>query len=364
MKLIPGKTYTIFLIKEFLKAFFTSIIFIVGLSYIVRTIQAGEGWKEFSFLQAVALRLLEAPVIISREALLASCMFASVYTMSNLSKNGEILALRSCGVSVYRLISPLIIVGFLLCVGSLLFENYVVVPSKLIKDRYSTQFKGVKPKEYYRDQRDLMVFGEKGIIYKIDAYLARSNEMRGVLLLSKDREGHVVYRIDAEQAKWNGTSWEFYNGIVQYFNKNGAVIEQEIFSGLTTDIKDNPRYFGKDIRRMEDLPFSEGLSYVRMMRRMGLSYRGSLTKFHRKIANSVTLFFVIVIGLCLGSMPFRNALVISFSMTIGIVLVFFFIIELGYTFGSSGKIPPVIGGWLGNIVFSMVCIFLLRRKRV
>jgi lipopolysaccharide export LptBFGC system permease protein LptF len=51
-------------------------------------------------------------------------------------------------------------------------------------------------------------------------------------------------------------------------------------------------------------------------------------------------------------------------MTIGIVLVFFFIIELGYTFGSSGKIPPVIGGWLGNIVFSMVCIFLLRRKRV
>ena len=63
-------------------------------------------------------------------------------------------------------------------------------------------------------------------------------------------------------------------------------------------------------------------------------------------------------------MSFKNALVISFSMTLGIVLVFFFLIEIGYTFGSTGKIHPIIGGWLGNIVFSFVAIYFLRKLRV
>jgi lipopolysaccharide export LptBFGC system permease protein LptF len=63
-------------------------------------------------------------------------------------------------------------------------------------------------------------------------------------------------------------------------------------------------------------------------------------------------------------MPFKNALVISFGITLITVLVFFFIIEIGQTFGSSGRVSPVIGGWLGNIVFSLVAVLMLRRVRV
>jgi len=103
---------------------------------------------------------------------------------------------------------------------------------------------------------------------------------------------------------------------------------------------------------------------VRMMKKMGFDHRRYLTRLHRKIANSVTLLLVIVIGLSLGSMSFKNALVISFSMTLGIVLVFFFIIEIGTTMGSSGRISPVIGGWLGNIVFLTLGVYLIRRLRV
>ncbi|KPJ88525.1 MAG: hypothetical protein AMS17_05165 [Spirochaetes bacterium DG_61] len=364
MKLVPGKTYSLFLLWEFIKVFIISIIFIAGLSYIVRTLQGLDDWKEYGIFQTFLLQLLEAPKIISRETLLASSMFASVYTMSNLTKNREILALRSCGVSVYRIISPLIIFGFFICIFSLLFENYVVVPSIVAKKRYEARLRGEELREFYRDQRDLMVFGEGGVIYKIDVYSSKNREMRGVLVLSKNSAGFVEYRIDAEKARWGGTSWDFFDGVVQYLAEDGSVHESKLFSVLRTSISDNPRYFGRDTRKIEDMTFKEGFDYVHMMRKMGLNYRINLTKYHRKIAGSVTLFLVLVIGLALGSIPFRNALVISFSLTIGIVLVFFFIIELGYTFGSSGKIPPAVGGWLGNIVFSVLCIYLLRRQRV
>jgi len=39
MRIFPGKTYSFFVMREFIKAFIVSIIFLLGLSFIVRSIQ-------------------------------------------------------------------------------------------------------------------------------------------------------------------------------------------------------------------------------------------------------------------------------------------------------------------------------------
>ncbi len=364
MKIFPGKTFSFFLMKEFLKVFFIAILFIMGLSFIIRTLEGISSGMGFTLVQIVVLRVLEAPFIISREALLASSMFASVYTVSSLTKNKEMLALRSCGVSVYRIFAPIIFLGFIIAVGSILFEDFVVVPSIIIKDRYNAIIKGNKPKELYRDRRNLVVFGENNVIYKIDAYYYKSEEMNGILLIAKDEGGNVRLRIDAERARWDDGRWIFYDGIHRSFKENGKIEEQKEFSEFPSNIRDDPRYFGKSTRKFENMTLKEEYETIVMMRKMGFDYKKPLVKFHRKLSNPLTILIIIVIGVALGSMPFQNALVISFSMTILIVLCFLFFIEIGYTFGRTGKIPPVIGGWLGNIVFIPLSLYLLRRKRV
>lgn len=364
MRLFPGKTYSRFLIFEFLKVFFVCIIFIMGLSFIVRTLQRADVFKTYSFIQVLVFRALEAPEIIAREALLASCIFASVYTISIRTKHREVIALRSCGVSVYRVISPLILLGFLISLCSLLFEDYVVVKSLVLRDRYFTHLRGDELKLYLRNQHNLIVYGEDDVIYRIDRFLVKANEMDRVMVIKRSSRGGILYRIDAENAKWNDGTWTFYNGIKRTLAEDGSMREQKVFSVLPTEIRDDPQYFGKETRKIENMTLNEGYRYIRMMKKIGFEYRHLLAKYHRKIANSFTLFLVVLIGLCLGSMRFKNALVISFSMTLGIVLVFFFIIEIGYTFGSSGKISPVVGGWLGNIVFSIIGLYLVRRIRI
>jgi len=364
MKLFAGKTYSSFLVVQFFKVFLVTVVFIMGLSFIVRTLQGLEETREFTFFQVVMLRVFEAPEIVSRECLLASCMFAAVYTMSNLTKNREILALRSCGVSVYRIITPLLVCGFLISIAHLLFENYIVIPSFDRKGGFVNNLRGEEPKGYYMDRNDIIVFGENGLIYKIDSYLAQPMLMRGVMIIKKGDTGAIEYRIDAQEGRWDGTRWVFENGIRRTFTPEGEIVSRRIFKTLPTMIKDEPRYFGRDTRTVENMTIQDSYRYVQMMKKMGFNYKRHLTRFHRKIANSITLFLVIVIGLSLGSMPFKNALVISFSMTLGIVLVFFFIIEIGTTLGSSGRIPPFIGGWIGNITFSALSIFLLRKLRV
>jgi len=364
MKIFPGKSYSNFLIREFLKVFIICVIFIMGLSFIVRTLQRVDSLKTYTFFQVLMMRVLEAPEIISRETLLASCMFASVYIMSNLSKNREMLALRSCGVSVYRIISPLIFIGLLIGISSIIFEDFVVVKSFSVKDRYLSAIRGEKLRERFMDRNDIIVFGEENIIYKIDRFISKKDEMLGIMVIKRGENGGISLRIDAQKGTWDGENWVFFNGVKRTFSQNGNIESQIKFFQLETGFSDDPRYFGRETRDIEDITLREGYEYIKMMKKMGLNYLAPLTKFHRKIAQGVTLFLVVLIGLTLGSMAFKNALVISFSLTLGVVLVFFFLIEIGYTFGSSGKIPPALGGWLGNIVFFIVCIYLLRKLRV
>jgi lipopolysaccharide export system permease protein len=360
MKLLPGKTYTRFLIREFIKVFFVCIVFIMGLSFIVRTLQRADSSKTYTLVQTLMLRLIEAPEIISRECLLASSMFAAVYTMSILSKNREILALRSCGVSMYRIITPLILLGFLISILSLVFENFVVVRSYGLEKRYKAKITGEQFVSYYTDRYNLIVFGRDNVVYKIVRYVSSEEAMDGVTVIKKDGQGTVEYRIDAQKAVWDGSRWVFYSGVLLRFAEDGELSKTVNFKKLPTDIADEPRYFARDVRKIENMTFSHGYEYIMMKKKMGFGYRGELTRYHRKIANGFTYFLVIIIGLSLGSMSFKNALVMSFSMTLGIVLVFFFIIEIGYTFGSSGKLPPAIGGWMGNMLFSAVGIFMLK----
>ncbi len=364
MTLFPGKTYTRFIVFEFIKVFFVCAIFLVGLSFIVRTVQDADKFKTYSFIQIVIIRILEAPDIFSREALLPSSMFAAVYTMSNLTKKRETIALRSCGVSAYKIISPLILLGFLISIGSLLFEDYVVVKSYVVRKKNYARIRGEEFTLKLSDRHNLVVFGENDIVYKMERFSSESQEMINVLVIRKDGEGSINYRIDAEKATWDGERWVFHNGIMRILGREGNIEEEQKFQDLYTEIKDDPQHFGQESRSIKNMTIREGYRYYQIMKKMGLNYRGILTKFHRKIANSFTIFLVVVIGLSLGSMPFKNALVISFSMTLITLLVFLFLIEIGYTFGSSGKISPVIGGWLGNIVFSIVGVLLLRKVRI
>jgi lipopolysaccharide export system permease protein len=291
-------------------------------------------------------------------------MFASVFTMSTLTKNREILALRSCAVSVYRIAAPLLLLGCAVAAFSFIAEDYLLIGSFTAKDDYLARLRGERKKKYILDRTNVVVFGENNTIFKIDAYLNDAREMRGVVIIRKSGEGAVSGLWRAEKAVWDGGRWVLERGVRYAFDENGVLTERRSFDRMATDLREDPKYFGRDTRKVENMRLREAREHIAMTRKMGLDYKVMIARYHRRIAQSATLFFITVIGVSLGSMAFRNAFVISFSITLGFILVFFFVNEIGYTFGSSGAIPPALGGWLGNIVFFLASVYLLRRLRV
>jgi lipopolysaccharide export system permease protein len=76
---------------------------------------------------AIQVLLLKLPLFISY-AFPMSTLLAALMTYSRLSSDSELIALRSCGVSLYRLVVPAVVLSLVVTGMTFLFNEMVVLP--------------------------------------------------------------------------------------------------------------------------------------------------------------------------------------------------------------------------------------------
>jgi lipopolysaccharide export system permease protein len=119
----------IYLISEITRPLFFSIVIVtivaesIGISFEQLKFLIQDNLPFDTFIYIHIFKLPEFFVL----ALPISCIMATIFTYQKLSNNSEIIAIRSCGLSLYRLIFPSIIVGLCLTV-LFLIVNQVIVP--------------------------------------------------------------------------------------------------------------------------------------------------------------------------------------------------------------------------------------------
>jgi lipopolysaccharide export system permease protein len=95
-------------------------------------------WKYIDDLMGKGLEvivLLELLFYVSASliplALPLAMLLSSIMTLGNLAENNELTALKSAGLSLYRILRPLTVVVLVICLGTFYFANYVIPVANL-----------------------------------------------------------------------------------------------------------------------------------------------------------------------------------------------------------------------------------------
>ena len=121
------KRLHIFLVKSFLGPFITTFfiaIFLLLMQFLWKYIDDLVG-KGLEFTQIAEL-LFYASARFVPIALPIAMLLASVMVFGKLGEQYELVALKSAGISLYRILSPLILLVILLSYGSFLFSNFIM----------------------------------------------------------------------------------------------------------------------------------------------------------------------------------------------------------------------------------------------
>jgi len=269
--------------------------------------------------------------------------------------------MRAAGIGTGRIAAPLLATALLVS-GLVFVTNEFFLPH--LNARRDEIYRGDIKKQNLEGptlRTNLAYLGAEGRTFLIRTYNVPQRTMREVVI-QEIRNHTLVGRIDAESARWENGRWVFHEGYTRRFDRDGehaAHFTELTIPGLT----ERPADFAEEEEDPKTLSYWELSHYITRLKQSGSRVQKYLVELYLKVAFPLTNLVVVVIGTALALRVRRGGLAISFGLSVFISFIYYAFIRTGQALGYSGALPPLLGAWLGNIVFGLLAFELFRRAR-
>jgi lipopolysaccharide export system permease protein len=295
-----------------------------------------------------------------------AALLATIYTLSNLNKNNEIIAMKSSGLGLWRILMPLLVLGFLISAFTFMINDRVIPltskVSQLIRreelEKYKSGDKQLKIIE------NVAIYGTGNRIVFARNYDTVEKRLTNIIIHEHDVGENLVLKTTAASAIWTGQAWKFYKVIVYKVNNSGKMLGRPEFYGeKIIPLKEKPRDFASKEWKSDFMSYRELRNYIANFRGSGVKItRNLLVDLHYKLAFPFISLIIIMVAAPFALLTMRGGVMIGIGMSIVIGLLYYAIIAVSLAFGKAGIFPPFIAAWSGNIIFTIFGIYLLNKR--
>jgi lipopolysaccharide export system permease protein len=322
---------------------------------------------------AVQVFLLTLPEFIVL-AFPMSTLLATLMTYSRLSSESELIALRGCGVSVYRMVLTAVILSLVVTGMAFVFNEQLAPASKYqasqLLDAALKSDKPVMVKQqnifYPEYQRLPQKDGSKRKILSRLFYADEfdGKQMKGLTIIDRSTEG-LSQIIVSESGEWNPYQnvWDFYNGTIylvapdrSYRNILRFEHQQLKLPRTALDLAQKSRDYG-------EMNIAQALEQLEIERLGGDEQK--IRKLEVRIQQKIALPFVCVVfglvGAAMGTIPQRTGRATSFGVSVIVIFTYYIFYFLTGALAQAEILSPFLGAWFSNFLFLGVGAFLLIR---
>jgi lipopolysaccharide export system permease protein len=348
------KLLTRYFLSEFLKPFFLALFFfeaIILLAEIFNEIRFILDHRT-GFLLAAKYFGLQVPGFLVQITPHAT-LFGVLFSLSRLSRNSELIAMRSGGVDIYRAAIPLALAGAAICLCTFAF-NETVVPEA---NRKANQVKWYeiekKPQAVAKTRKNLSMVGQEGRVYHLGTVDGMAGEMTDVLILEFGNGIHLKSRLDARRGKYEDGRWVFKEGYLRVFDDTDTEISAKPFASLTVTLPEAPKDFLKEHKDPQERSILDLAAYIRQLKRSGSTHHKELVAFHTKLAVPLGCLILAVLGVPWGwTMGKYSGVVVSFGVCLLVAFLYLGGMQIGQSLGNAGVMSPFVAVWFPNFLFA------------
>jgi lipopolysaccharide export system permease protein len=291
-----------------------------------------------------------------------SMLLASLLAFGRLSGNSEIVAMKTGGISFYRLTAPVVVVAFFVSIFAMFFNELVVPAANAAYTR--TVQEEVNKSQLSKTQDHIMIpdikNGQMERITYARQFNGEINTMQGVDIQEFEK-GRLSRIINAEAATWNGKNWDLTNGIIHGVSENGIIEHTLRFQKQIVSIEKSPKEISRAQKKPKEMSIKELKMHIKVREREFVSTNALQVELHQRIAVPLASLIFTLIGAPLGLQPHRASSSIGLGLSIVIIFVYYSIMTVCNALGQSGAVPPVLGAWLPNLIMIAFGAWLIRR---
>jgi LPS export ABC transporter permease LptG len=291
-------------------------------------------------------------------ALPISVLVATLVTFGMLSKNNEVTAFKSGGVSLFRVALPIVAVAALISLLSYFILDFVLPYSNERAVNLRRQIGGKTPIAS-SSQEKLWFFGKGRYLINFLSYDRNRRELSQVQVFEfHPSEFRLVRRVYASRAKWTGQAWSFSEGWIRSFTDDGGATFAAITAPIALHYAERPEDFETDLKTPDQMTFAQLRRYIQMIKTSGYSADDLAVKLYTKTSWPAISLIMALIALPFAFKIGRRGALYGIGIALVLGIVYWMVFAIFTKFGEIGNLPAVLSAWSANILFGIAAVYL------
>lgn len=291
-----------------------------------------------------------------------SMLLATLFSVGRLANLNEVTAMKSGGQSLYRLMLPIILFGFILSGWQLYFNGWVVPPSIERKN----EIERVHLKKNKKSSAIYNLYFRDSPTRNISINYYNGDRMYGRRFTIEEFQDSakpiLKHRIEASNVKWIDSldSWLLLKGVQRDFHNQ---LNSRDFDTLFYDLNIDHQRLIKLKKEIEEMDFTELKEYIGLLEQGGKDVSKQLIEYYAELAFPFANFIIVLFGVPFASVKKKGGMAVQIAAALVVSFCYLIFTEISKTIGYSNDLDPIFAGWLANIVFFLFSVIIIFRTK-
>ena len=283
-------------------------------------------------------------------------LFAVVITLGLMQRSNEITAIKATGISIYRIVVPILVASFLVSAGLFLFDQFYLPHTNKRQDALRNQIKG-KPAQTYLNPDRKWIFGEHSTIYYYQVFDPDHDQFGNLSAFQFDPHSfELTNRVYGDRAYWNDRlqRWVYTGGWSRKL-QGPAIADYSTFEVATFPaLNEPPSYFKKEVKQSSEMNYGELRSYIHDLQQSGFDVVRLRVQLHKKFAFPAIALVMAVLAVPFSVSSSKRGAITGVAVAVGIAVVYLTVSSLFEAMGNVSQLPPVLAAWSPDLIFGLV----------
>ncbi|HTW32132.1 MAG TPA: LptF/LptG family permease [Candidatus Sulfotelmatobacter sp.] len=290
-------------------------------------------------------------------------LLAVLVTFGLMQRSNEITAIKAGGVSIYRIVTPVIVAAGLVAVGLFFADQFYLPRTNKRQEALHNQIKGKPPQTYLRPDRK-WIFGQNNDIYYYQLFDPDRDQFGNITVFHLDKASFTITRrIHADRAHWSESlnRWIYEQGWQR--SLNGAAIAPNGYSTFEVatfpELPETPSYFKKEVKQYSEMNYEELRRYIRDLQQSGFDVVRLRVELNKKLSYPLITLIMAVLAIPFSLSTGKRGAITGVAVAVGIAVFYTVVSRLFEAMGNVNQLPPALAAWSPDLIFVLVGGYLI-----
>jgi LPS export ABC transporter permease LptG/LPS export ABC transporter permease LptF len=292
-----------------------------------------------------------------------SVLLATLITVAMLTKNSELVVMKACGISLYRVAMPM--VGAAVLAGATIFilEQTVLGPANRRAEAIRHVMRGGSAETFDVLNRR-WVMGSDGDIYHYNYFDPRLRRFTGLWIYEFNADmTRLTRRTMAQRASFvKDATWQAEVGWTREFGDAGELRRFTTFDQTLKQLEP-ASLFTTESPDPDFMSYTQLRAYTERLRASGLDVVKQQVALWRKVSFPFVTLIMTLLAVPFAVTMGRSGAMAGIAVAIGIAIVYWTTISVFAAMGAGGVMTPVLAAWAPNLLFGAGALYLLLTVR-